>query len=128
MTLQPILNAAPVVQAHIALALASVIVGCVVLAIRKGTLLHKTLGRTWGTAMASVAIGSFWIKSSGNFSWIHLLSVIVLLNLAAAIFFIRRKNVRAHRYFMIGNFIGLVVAGAFTLMPHRILGQALFGA
>ena len=128
MTLQPILNAAPVVQAHIAFALASVLLGIVVLSLRKGTWLHKMLGRTWGAAMSSVAIGSFWIKSSGNFSWIHILSVIVLLNLAAAIYFIRHKNVRAHRGFMIGNFIGLVVAGAFTLMPHRILGQALFGA
>jgi uncharacterized membrane protein len=37
-------------------------------------------------------------------------------------------NVVGHRKTMLGLFFGaLVVAGAFTLLPGRILGRAVFG-
>ena len=127
MTLQPILDASPAVQAHIVLALLSVALGTAVVLTRKGTARHKRIGRIWWAAMLGVAVGSFWIKSNGSFSWIHLLSLVTLVNLVGAIYFIRRGNVEGHKKMMIGNFLGLLVAGSFTVLPSRILGQALFG-
>ena len=39
-----------------------------------------------------------------------------------------RHNVNRHRYAMMGLFAGaLVVAGAFTLVPGRIMHRVLFG-
>ena len=87
-------------------------VGGAVLLRRKGTASHKRLGRTWVALMAAVALSSFWI------------------------FEIRRSrspsgssgaaNVRAHRGFMIGTFIGLGAAGLGTLAPGRALYRFFF--
>lgn len=99
---------------HLAAAVAALALGAVVLARRKGTPAHKALGRAWVALMAAVALSSFWIfeirKGAGP-SWIHLLSVWTLVSLACALYFIRRGNVRAHRGFMIGTFLGLAGAG-----------------
>ena len=106
---------------HLAAAVASLILGLAVVFLRKGTPLHKALGRAWAGLMAAAALSSFWITSNGTFSWIHLLSVWVLVALACAIFFIRRGNVAAHRRFMIGTYLGLIGAGAGALAPGRTL-------
>jgi len=48
--------------------------------------------------------------------------------LPLGIYFARRHNVVGHRKTMLGLFFGaLVVAGAFTLLPGRILGRVVFG-
>ena len=109
---------------HAALAGAAVLLGVVMLARRKGTVSHKWLGRAWVALMAAVALSSFWIfeiRRGAGPSLIHLLSVWTLVSLALAVYFIRRGNVRAHRGFMIGTLVGLVVAGAFALAPGRAL-------
>lgn len=79
--------------------------------------------------MAAVALTSFWIfevRDGAGPSFIHLLSVWTLGCLAAAIYFIRRGNVRAHQGFMVGTFIGLVGAGLGALAPGRFLYFWLF--
>jgi uncharacterized membrane protein len=109
------------VALHLGAALFSLGLGLTVLFLRKGTALHKALGRAWAGLMAAAALSSFWITSNGTFSWIHLLSVWVLVALACAIYFIRRGNVSAHRKFMIGTYLGLIGAGAGALAPGRTL-------
>jgi uncharacterized membrane protein len=111
---------------HLAAALLSLVIGGAVLARQKGTASHTLLGRSWVALMLVVAITSFWIKRDG-FSWIHLLSVWTLISLAAAIWFIRRGNVKAHQGFMIGTLLGLVGAGLGALAPGRLLQQYLLG-
>ena len=114
----------PLLITHAALAGAAVLLGAVMLARRKGTVGHKWLGRAWVALMAAVALSSFWIfeiRRGAGPSLIHLLSVWTLVSLALAVYFIRRGNVRAHRGFMIGTLVGLVVAGAFALAPGRAL-------
>ena len=46
--------------------------------------------------------------------------------LALAVWFIRRGNVRAHKGFMIGTFLGLVGAGLGALAPGRALARLFF--
>lgn len=114
---------------HLAAVLPAVVIGVAQLASKKGTRAHRLLGWVWVLSMAVAAISSFWIfgiNSGGRFSVIHLLSVFVLFNLACAIWFIRRGNVRAHRKFMIGTMLGLLGAGIGALMPGRFLSQLLF--
>jgi uncharacterized membrane protein len=114
---------------HLAAATLSLIVGALVLARTKGTRSHKMFGRLWVGLMVAVAISSFWIleiRDGAGFSVIHLLSAWTLVSLALAVHFIRRGNVRAHKGFMIGTFLGLAGAGLGALAPGRALYLFLF--
>ena len=117
------------VAIHLAAAIISLIVGALVLARAKGTRSHKMFGRLWVGLMLAVAISSFWIleiRGGAGFSVIHLLSAWTLVSLALAVYFIRRGNVRAHKGFMIGTFLGLAGAGLGALAPGRALYLFLF--
>ena len=111
---------------HLAAALGALLLGAMVLAARKGTPAHKAMGRAWAGLMVAAAVSSFWIKGSGGFSWIHLLSAWTLLSLACAVYYVRRGNVRAHRRFMLGTFLGLAGAGLGALAPGRTLHLFFF--
>jgi uncharacterized membrane protein len=114
---------------HLFTVLPAVLIGVAQLFAAKGTPLHKALGWTWVALMAVTAVSSFWItglNSAGRFSVIHALSAFVLFNLACAIWFVRRGNVRAHKKFMVGTLVGALAAGAGALMPGRFLAQTLF--
>ena len=113
-----------IIVIHLAAALLALIIGGAMLVRTKGTASHKLLGRTWVAVMLVVAISSFWIQRDG-FSWIHLLSIWTLVSLAAAVWFIRRGNVRAHQGFMVGTFLGLVGAGIGAFAPGRLLSTLL---
>jgi uncharacterized membrane protein len=120
----------PIIAFHMTTAASALLLGVVVLRRPKGTPIHKAMGRVWVAAMAATAISSFWIleiRDGAGFSPIHILSVVTLVALARAIWAIRRGNVRAHKINMISAFAGTAIAGAFTLLPGRVLGDFLFG-
>ena len=118
----------PIIIAHIAAATGALAFGAVTLTMRKGTPMHKLFGRIWVVLMAATALVSFGIRSNGTFSWIHLLSLWTLLALARSIYAIIRGNVKAHRHGMISAYVGLSIAGVFTLLPGRRLGSMLWTA
>lgn len=111
---------------HATTAVAALLLGVLVLVLRKGTRFHKALGRSWVGLMLAVALSSFSIARDGSFSWIHALSIWTLISLACAIYFIRRGDVRTHKYFMAGTFMGLAGAGLGALAPGRLLHLLLF--
>jgi uncharacterized membrane protein len=118
-----------VILTHTFAAFAAIAVGAAMFLARKGTILHRVAGRGWVALMLTVAISSFWIKSSGSFSWIHLLSVAVPVLLAAGVYFAIRRNIVRHQRMMAGVYaLGLGVAGLFTLLPNRLLGQMLWAS
>lgn len=120
----------PIIAFHLATALLALLLGLIVLLRPKGTPAHKAMGRVWGAAMAATAISSFGImgiRDGAGFSPIHILSVVVLVTLTSAVWSIRRGNVRAHAINMISAFAGTAIAGAFTLLPGRVLGDFFFG-
>ena len=123
------LDTAPVyVLVHMACAAASVLLGGYMLARPKGTSVHKVLGRIWAGLMLVTAVGSFQIQSGGRLSWIHLLSLVTIYFVCAGVVAARRGQIMRHRGCMQGAYSGLVIAGVFTLLPHRMLGQLLFGS
>jgi uncharacterized membrane protein len=81
--------------------------------------------------LALIALSSFFIheiRLIGPFSPIHLLSIFTLVMLPLAVAHARRHEVQRHRRAMIGIFIGaLVVAGAFTFVPGRIMHTVVLG-
>ncbi len=112
---------------HLAAAITAVPLGALVLFRRKGTVQHRWLGRIWAFLMLYVAIGSFWIQARDRLSFIHILSAVIIVNLCYAIWAIRHKNVKGHRISMLCSYASLCGAGAFTILPYRMLGQLVFG-
>jgi uncharacterized membrane protein len=131
MTLQPLLDAAPMIQVHAFAAMGAFVLGLVQLAAPKGTLPHRTMGYIWAALMVVIAVTSFWIHDLrvwGPWSPIHLLSIFTLATLPFAILHARRHRVTQHRNAMIAIFAGaLVIAGLFTFFPGRIMHAVAFG-
>lgn len=125
MTLAPLLSAAPLVQVHAFAAMAAFALGAVQLAASKGTLKHRTIGWIWIVLMLVVCATAFFIHEIrvwGPWSPIHLLAIFTLLALPRAVRHARVHAVVSHRRMMGGVFFGgLVVAGAFTFLPGRIM-------
>jgi uncharacterized membrane protein len=117
----------PTIIVHATCATAALGLGAFVLARRKGTPSHRAFGWLWVLLMAVVAGISFWIYRE-RWSWIHGLSVWTLLSLVYGVRQARRGQVKAHRITMIALFVGaLLVTGLFTLLPGRLIGQAVWG-
>jgi uncharacterized membrane protein len=119
----------PVILVHLSSAVAALVLGIGVFLRRKGSFSHRVLGRTWVGLMLVTAISTYWIRASGSFSWIHSLSAISIVALAFAVYFAITGNIRRHQRIMTAVFfVALVVAGVFTLLPQRLLGQALWSS
>jgi uncharacterized membrane protein len=131
MTLAPLLNASPIIQVHAFAAMAAFALGFVQFAAPKGTLPHRTIGWIWVVLMTTIAASSFWIQEIrlvGPFSPIHLLSIFTLVMLPLAVFAAHRHRVPQHRRIMIAIFVGaLLIAGAFTFVPGRIMHAVAVG-
>jgi uncharacterized membrane protein len=123
----------PLLAVHVAGALTSVALGAVLLWGRKGSLNHRVLGWTWvlamaATALSSIGLGGGAIPHLAGFSPIHVFTVVVLATLPMGVLHARRHQVADHRKTMRSLYLGAcLVAGAFTLLPGRLLGGALFG-
>ena len=127
MNLTPLLEAPAVVAVHAMAALLALVVGLLQLALPKGNSRHRIFGYAWVAIMIVTALTSFWIHEIdqwNGFSWIHLLSIVVLISLPPAVMAARGGRVQAHRNAMVSLFIGgLVVAGLFTLLPGRLMSR-----
>jgi uncharacterized membrane protein len=94
--------------------------------------LHRAFGYAWVTMMVITSVSALFISSHfpvwWRFSWIHLLILATWFTLWIAFRHLARGNIQAHRNAMIGLYVNAcLIAGAFTLMPGRFLGQLLWG-
>jgi uncharacterized membrane protein len=84
-----------------------------------------------GVSMVVVALSSFFIheiRVIGNFSPIHLLSIITLIWLVFGVQAARKKRIKRHQIIMNSiYFFALIVTGFFTLLPGRLMHEILFG-
>jgi uncharacterized membrane protein len=131
MSFEPLWAAPGMIPSHALAAMAAFVLGVAQLALPKGTFPHRIMGYCWAALMAVIAGSSLFIhriNPPDGFSWIHLLSVYVLVVLPLAIWNARRGNIASHARSMGLMFAGaLVVAGAFTFLPGRIMHQVMFG-
>lgn len=150
MNFAPILEASPTVKIHFVAAVIALGLGVVQFAAPKGTLPHRTIGWTWMALMAVMILTSLFIRDRfmwGPFSssvclvpnqsqiWmfrcgaLHVLSVYALLALPYAVLHARHGNIRLHAWTVFSVLFGaVVVAGAFTFQPPRILNAIFFGS
>ena len=131
-----------IIYTHAFFALSAIPVGLYIFLTKKGTKKHRLIGRIWVSLMLFIAFTALSITSPmtdklfnpGGFSWIHLLIPFTIGNLIYSIYSIRlfkktklEKHKNAHIRSMVGTYIGaLLVAGAFALMPGRMLHEIIF--
>lgn len=126
----------PAIAIHLAAALAAVALGPVALWARKGAQqrprLHRAAGYAWVTTMVATAVSALFISGSvgprwGGFGIIHLLIPVTLGMLVMSFVYLARRNIAGHRKTMQNIYFGAcVVAGGFTLLPGRFLGNTLW--
>ncbi|MEM8977971.1 MAG: DUF2306 domain-containing protein [Pseudomonadota bacterium] len=130
MNIDALTTAPQPIPVHAVFALAAIFLGGVQFALPKGTAFHRALGYIWVTTMVLVAGTSFFINEFrwiGPFGPIHLLSAFVFLSVWQAIRSARHRDIEAHRRGMRQLYVlSLLVAGAFTLLPGRIMHQVFF--
>ena len=131
MTWEPLLSAEAPIPLHALLAFAAVALGGLQLALPKGGLRHRAVGGLFVAAMAVVAISALWIheiRLVGPWSPIHLLIPLTLYTLWDGVRAARAGRIAAHRRDMVLLYLtALVVTGAFTLLPGRVMHDVLFG-
>lgn len=114
------------VIAHLASVLAALPLGFSQLVLPKGVTRHRIVGWLWCGMMTFTALVSFAIHgvNPGGLSPIHLFSVLTLVLVPVIIYQARTGHVAGHQRAVFGLMIGgLVIAGLFTFLPQRILGE-----
>lgn len=130
MSLRPFFDAGLIIQTHEISAIIAFVLGAIILWHRKGSLTHKRLGKIWVVLMLGTALSSLFIyeiRLWGQFSPIHLLTVMVLFNIPLAVWFARQGKIGLHKKIMQGTYLGgMIIAGGFTLFPGRLNYKILF--
>lgn len=126
--LAPLMAESVLVQFHLATVAIALVLGPVQFLLPKGRALHRTFGWIWAAAMLSTAIATFFIRDmrDGQFSPIHIFSVMALIGVPMALWLARVK-VMSHAQAMIGLYIGLVIAGVTAVAPGRVIWNMFFG-
>jgi len=127
----------PVIAVHLTAAVGALALGPVVLWSRKGRVqrptLHRSLGYAWVTlivltALSAMFIRDFKLPNIGGYTPVHLLVPSTLMALALAFHRLARRDIAGHRRVMQFTYVAAcLVAGGFTLLPSRYLGQLLWG-
>ncbi|MGB0423582.1 MAG: DUF2306 domain-containing protein [Flavobacteriales bacterium] len=123
-----------IMMLHLWTVLPAFAIGTVLLIIKKGTPIHKGLGKVYMVLMFFTAVVSLFLEARvgmqffNHFGFIHLLSFLTIYTIPTAWIAARKGNIKSHkRKMIILYFAGLIVAGGFTLVPGRYLHGILFG-
>jgi uncharacterized membrane protein len=129
MNLAPILDAPLAIQLHVATVVPAAVIGPYMFWAKKGTPIHRLVGKIWLGLMVVAALSSFFIHEINmfmGFSPIHLISIYVVFGAWLAISSARAHRIAAHKRQVVGLYLGGIVgAGAFTLLPGRIMNKVV---
>ena len=115
---------------HLATVLLATGLTPVILLGRRGTVRHRLLGRVWVVAMLGTAALTLGVRvlHPGHWSWIHLLSLLVIVQAPILWWTAATGRIEQHRQSVRGLVTGaLVIAGFFTFPFGRLLGRWLMG-
>jgi len=126
--LAPLMRQSWLVQFHVWTVALALLLGPVQFVLPKGTTAHRVFGWVWAGAMLATAIATFFIRDmrDGQFSPIHIFSLMALLGVPMALWLARIK-VMSHARAMTGLYIGLVIAGVTAIAPGRVIWAMFFG-
>lgn len=120
----------PAIKIHLATALVALVLGGVLMTVRKGRTFHRVAGWVWVSLVLTTAGATLFITSlnHGRWSILHLLTGWVLLVLPLAVMWARRHNIARHRRTMMGLFYGGFAVNLFiALIPGRTLWMMFLG-
>ena len=122
----------PLAFAHLATVLPALLIGTYLMIRRKGTPLHRLLGKIYMVLMMVTAVITLFMPAVvgptvlDHFGFIHIFSVLTLQGVPKAYFAAQRHDIKAHRNHMISLYAGgLLIAGAFAFAPGRLLHRWL---
>ena len=119
------------VQIHLATVIPAFFIGTWLLFFsKKGSLLHRRAGFVYLSLMAITATAAIFVQGlrPGHFSLIHLFVPLTYWGVFAAIWRIRKGDVKGHMQAMRGLYFGgLIIAGALTFYPGRLMHRLFFG-
>ncbi len=126
--LAPLFAQSLLVQFHVITVAIALVLGPVQFALPKGNAAHRVVGWTWTLAMYATAIATLFIRdmNDGQFSPIHIFSMMAIIGLPLAIWAARKGRIAAHQRAMIGLYIGLVIAGLTAIAPGRLVWDMFF--
>lgn len=132
MNLDPILNAPLEIQIHMLFALPALIFTPIAMFRTRRDGLHKLTGYLGVIGMIGLAVSGLFIESGMALVWhfgpIHLLSALTLHGVGEGLYYIWKRDLKAHRQAMQGLFFGAVgLATSFTFLPGRTMNRVLFG-
>ncbi len=131
MNLQAISDASLPVKIHLVTVIPAFFIGTwLIFFSAKGARLHRALGATYLVLMVTTAITTIFVRvlNPGHLSWIHLFIPMTLIGVASSILALRRHDIAGHKRAMIALYIGaLLIAGAFTFVPGRLMYTVFFG-
>jgi uncharacterized membrane protein len=133
----------PIIAIHLSATLGALVLGPIALWARRGHArrvahtqsprLHRAAGYAWVTLMLATAISAMFIRdfrlpNIAGYTPIHLLVPVTLGGLVTAFRHLLRGNIEGHRKAMVQLYVAAcLVAGGFTLLPSRFLGQLVWG-
>lgn len=118
---------------HLATVMLAFVLGTLLLLQKKGTVLHRLVGKFFMVLMLLTALIALCMPAQigptllGHFGFIHLFCLLIFYAVPSAYFAIRQGDLAKHKANLIGVYVGgLLIAGAFALMPGRLLHSWLF--
>jgi uncharacterized membrane protein len=126
----------PTIAIHTSAALGALVLGPVALWARKGAIqrpmLHRAFGYAWVTLMLLTATSALFIRdfkmpNLAGYTPIHLLVPYTIVGIISGFVYLARRDIPAHRKTMQSLYFGACIsAGAFTLLPSRLLGNLVW--
>jgi uncharacterized membrane protein len=120
----------PAIKIHLFTALAALVLGAVLMTVRKGRTFHRVAGWAWVSLVLTTAGATLFITSlnRGKWSILHLFTGWTLLVLPLAVMWAKRHDVARHRRTMMGLFYGGFAINLFiALIPGRTLWTMFLG-
>ncbi|HAH08668.1 MAG TPA: hypothetical protein DCL54_06850 [Alphaproteobacteria bacterium] len=118
------------VQLHVFTIAIAFFSGLIILLSPKGTSFHRTLGWVFVLAMITTAGASIMMirDFTTGFNFLHIFTVVTVVSLYLALTGIKAGNVQRHGSSMFWLFVGgILIAGAFTFAPGRLMWRMFFG-
>jgi len=114
---------------HVAAVLPTIPLGGWLLLAKKGTAMHKQLGKLWLVLMLITATTAIFIQTSGSFSWIHLFVPLTFHAAWKVMATARAGNIRAHKNHLVRTYLlALMIPGiAAFAAPGRLMNVMLLG-
>lgn len=118
---------------HLYTVVPAFILGTLNLVLKKGTNLHKNLGKSYMLLMLFTAVVTIFMEAQvgptflNHFGYIHLFSFLTLYTIPTAYTAIKKGDIKTHKRKMVLLYFGaLIIAGGFTFFPGRYLHSVFF--